>query len=345
MAHITPYPPHKPDGRFRAVVRKAGYTTQSEIFSSKLAAKTWANGVEAQMDLKQYKDPRKFAKNTVAALLAEYRDKVVPKRKGAPWERTRINAMIRDEDFVKRRVPDLTPKDLREWRDARLEKVTPQSVNREMNLISSIFTHAINEWDYPWKVNPMREVSRPEGAAGKPRQRRWSDAEIETILKATNYDPKRAPVVGRDYVPWGLLLIIETAMRPSEFCTVKVANVQVERRCIKLEDSKNGDSRNVPLSSKAVQLVAMLVKGRKPEDKLFPVTAQTLGRYYREARNAAGLKDADLHFYDGKHEAVSRMAPKFRDAMELSKVTGHRDLRYLAVYYNPTVDELADKLG
>lgn len=345
MAHITPYPPQKPDGRYRAVIRKTGFKVRSGIFPNRKAAENWARDIEREIDLRHYKDPVKFAKDTVGELFEKFRDEIVPHRKGKRWDKVRINMLLREAEFVKRRVPDLTAKDLRDWRDARLNQVSPQSVNRELNLISAIFTHAIKEWDYPYRVNPVHEVGRPAGGSGKPRNRRWNDHEIEAILKAAKYDPERPPVAGKDYVPWGLLLIIETAMRPNEFCSAKVADVQLERRCITLHDSKNGDARNVPLSTKAVKIVATLIKNKRPNDTLFPISSQTLSAYYRDVRKAAGLAEADLRFYDGKHEAISRMAPKFRDAVELSKVTGHRDLKSLSVYYNPKVEELADKLG
>ncbi|NDD54216.1 site-specific integrase [bacterium] len=341
MAHIAPYP----GGRYRAVVRKAGFKTRSGIFPSHKAAYNWATKIEREIDHHTYKDPSKFAKDSIGSLFERFRDEVVPGRKGARWDKVRINMLLREADFVKRRTLEMMPKDIRDWRDVRLNQVSPQSVNREMNLISKIFTYAIKEWDYPWKTNPMREVGRPAGAAGKPRNRRWSDDELQAILTAAKFDPERAPVTGMDYVPWGLLLIIETAMRPNEFCSAKVADVHIKQRFIRLHDSKNGDARDVPLSSKAIKIVATLVKDKNPTDTLFPISSQTLSNYYRVLRKQAGLADANLRFYDGKHEAISRMAPKFRDAVELSKVTGHRDLKSLSVYYNPKVEELADKLG
>lgn len=341
MAHIAPYE----RGGYRAVVRRTGFKVRSKIFPTRRAAESWAGEIEREIDMRHYKDPSRFAKDTIGSLFEKYRDEVAPNRKGKRWDEVRINMLLRDADFVNRRVPDLTPKDLREWRDARLNQVSPQSVNRELNLISGIFTHAMKEWDYPWRVNPVHEVGRPAGASGKPRNRRWSDDEIQAILKAANFDLERPPVTGMDHVPWGLLLIIETAMRPNEFCSALVRDAHPERRCIRLHDSKNGEGRDVPLSSKAVKIVATLIKNKKPTETLFPISSQTLSNYFREVRKAAGLQDADLRFYDGKHEAISRMAPKFRDAVELSKVTGHRDLKSLSVYYNPKVEELADKLG
>jgi len=360
MATITKYP----GGRWRAQVRKAGFATRSEIFPTRKRAETWASGIEKEMDEHTYRDPSRFAKDTIGALFERFRDEICKPsleaikagknrhdaglaffRKGARWDIVRINALIRDAEFVKRRTLELMPADLRKWRDKRLEQIAPPSVNREMNLISSIFSHAMAEWDYPWRVNPIHEVGRPEGASGIPRKRRWTDAELQAILTASNYDPETPPRAGADYVPWGLLLIIESAMRPKEFCTAKVKDAQLERRCLVLHDSKNGNARDVPLSSKAVQIIATLTRGKSPDEKIFPMTSDTLGNYYREVRVKAGLKEADLRFYDGKHEAISRMARKFRDAVELSKVTGHKDLKCLSVYFNPTVEELADKLG
>lgn len=340
MAHIAPYE----GGRWRAVVRKAGYKVRSQIFPTKALAKGWAREIEGEMDSRRYKDPSKFAKDTVGSLFEKFRDEVCDQRKGGRWERVRINKLLREAEFMPRRITELQSSDLREWRNERLKQVSPMSVNREMNLMSKIFSHAIQEWGYPWSVNPIHEVSRPKGGTGKPRNRRWGDTELQALLTATNYDPERQPRTGYEHVAWGLLLMIETAMRPGEFCSAKVKDVNLARRYIRLHDSKNGDARDVPLSSKAVQMLTILVQGKRPEQTLFPVTSESLGKEYRDARKAAGLAEADLRFYDGKHEAISRLAPKFRDALELSKVTGHRDLRSLAVYYNPTVEELAAKL-
>ncbi len=51
----------------------------------------------------------------------------------------------------------------------------------------------------------------------------------------------------------------------------------------------------------------------------------------------------DLHFHDLRHEATSRLA-KVYDIRQLAKVGGWRDLNTLARYYNPTDDELVEKL-
>ena len=102
--------------------------------------------------------------------------------------------------------------------------------------------------------------------------------------------------------------------------------------------------RNVPLSRRAVELLQVLVKDRQPDEQVFPFSPDTLGRYYREVRQAAGLKDANLNFHDTRHEAASRLSLKLSNVLELSAVTGHRSLQTLKRYYHPKASELASKL-
>lgn len=48
---------------------------------------------------------------------------------------------------------------------------------------------------------------------------------------------------------------------------------------------------------------------------------------------------------DSRHEASTQLAKALENPMDLAKVTGHKDLKTLLnVYYNPTGDELAEKL-
>lgn len=340
MASIAPYS----GGRWRAVIRRTGYKTRSAILPSKKLADAWAREIEAEMDARRYRDPDKHAKDTVGSIFEKFRDEACPARKGGRWEVVRIGKLLREAEFMKRRITELKPADIRDWRNARLKQVSPQSVNRELNLVSSVFTHAIEEWDYAFASNPVHEVGRPEGGSGKPRYRRWSEAELQAVCDAAGYDPNTPPTRGVQFVPWALLLMIETAMRPGEFCAAKVADVNLKGRCLVLHDSKNGDARKVPLSKRAVEILEVLTRGKSADQQIIPMTSQSLSCRFREVRTKAGLAHVDLRFYDGKHEAISRLSKRFANVLELSAVTGHRSLQSLKHYYNPTVEDLASKL-
>lgn len=337
MASITPYP----DGRYRVVVRRTGYKARSKIFPTERLAKAWARSIETEMDKAHYREPGAGLKTTVAELLSKFRDEVTPLRKGVRWETVRINSLLRSAEFTKRRLEQFLPEDLRAWRDDRLKQVSAASVNRELNLISGIFSHAIKEWGVPLRENPVHLVKRP-AKADRSRSRRWSQQEIDKILEAAGWDEGKQPTVGSEYVGWAVLLAIETAMRLGELCLPCVRDFHPAERYVLLHDTKNGDARMVPLSSRALELFTILTKDRKPEERIFPLTSDTLGLYYRRVRAKAGI--SGLRFHDTRHEAATRLSKKLSNTLELSAVTGHRSLASLKRYYNPTPAELASKL-
>lgn len=343
MAHISEYKSKGKPDRWRVVVRRAGYQVRSKIFNLKKDAEAWAREIESSMDNNKYRDIARAKEHTVGSLLERFRDEVCDTRKGARWEKVRINFLLREAEFTKRRLDQLRFEDLRDWRDARLKQVSPPSVNREMNLLSGVFKHAIQEWSVPLADNPVHLVGRPKGADRK-RNRRWYDDELQAILKAAEFDENVRPETGKAMVPWALLLALETAMRPSELTVLKVRDFHPRERCVRLGDSKNGDGRDVPLSTKATRYLTFLTQGRDDDELIFMVTWETLGNYYRSLRKTAGLANADLRFRDARHEATTRLSRKFSNALELSAVTGHRSLQSLRRYFNPTAAELASRL-
>lgn len=337
MASITKY---RAD-TWRAVIRRTGFKTVSSTFDTKLQAETWARKIESEMDSRIYRDVKATAADTVRAVFVQFRDEVSPQRRGSKWEKTRINRLLRTAGWADRRLDQLTPEDIREWRNERLKEVSAPSVNRELNLMSGIFTHAIKEWSAPMRENPVHLVSRPAGA-NKARSRRWTQREIDAVLQITGWAEDKRPRVGRDYVGWAVLLAIETAMRLGELTTMRVADFDPDARAVHLDFTKNGDSRAVPLSTKALRWLTFLTEGRDPEEKIIPLTSESMGLYFRQVRDEAGL--TGLHFHDTRHEAATRLSKKLANVLELSAVTGHRSLQSLKRYYNPSAAELASKL-
>lgn len=345
MASITKYPDKDLGPQWRAVVRRVGFKTQSKIFNTKADADAWAGDLEAEMRQPTYRDLARAREHTVGALLEKFRDEVCDTRGGGKWERTRINKLLRDAEFTRRRLDQLRFEDIRDWRDARLKEVSAASVNREMNLLSGIFTHAIKEWSTPMGFNPMTLVSRPKGVV-RYRFRRWHDEEIAAILKAAEFDENRRPEVGMDYVPFALLIACECAIRPKELCSLTVRDFHERDRYVHVHKTKNDahkdvDGRDVPLNKRATELFKFLCQGRAADEQIIPISQGTLGAYYRELRAKAGLAQANLRFYDSRHEGTTRMAKKLPNVLVLSAATGHKSLQSLKHYYNPRASEIA----
>ncbi len=328
---------------WRAIVRRVGFPSQSKTFGSKKEAEHWAATVEAKLGVSEFDrlQLKEARATTVRSLFEKYLDEVGVNMKGYNAVCT-LRRLIRDAAFMNTRLDKITPRHIRDWRDDRLKEIQPQSVQREMNTISGVFTHAIKEWSVALTENPCHLVSGMHGS-DKHRDKRWSEGDIVIFLKAAGWSDTLVPKVGRDYVGWALLLAVETAMRVGELCLPTVADFHPAEKYIHLADTKNGDVRNVPLSVAAIKYFTHLCEGREPGDRIFPIKPNTMGEYVLDVRKKCGLEH--LTFHDTRHEAATRLSKKLSNVLELSAVTGHRSLKSLKRYYNPEPHELADKLG
>lgn len=328
---------------WRAIIRRKGFPVQSKTFASKKDAEAWAASVESRLGVSQFDGLQlKAAKTmTVRDVFERYEREVAPNFKGRNSLGI-LKRVIRDAAFMDLVLSKITPLDIRQWRDDRAQDIQPQSVHRELNTISVVFTHAIKEWGVPLASNPCHSVSRFKGA-DKSRDKVWSPADVTTLLDAIGWREDMPLGEGRDYVGWALLLGIETAMRIGELCALRVSDFHPAEQYAQLRDTKNGDDRQVPLSTTAIKYLMILCANKMPTDKVFPLIAATLGEYFLEARRKCGLEH--LVFHDSRHTAATQLSAKLPNVLELSAVTGHRSLKSLKRYYHPTPAAIAGKLG
>lgn len=106
--------------------------------------------------------------------------------------------------------------------------------------------------------------------------------------------------------------------------------------------TKNGASRGVPLSSRALTVLRSLppsTTGRVFGD----LTADAVKLSFRRAMDRAGI--TGLRFHDLRHEATSRLFEKGLNVMEVASVTGHKTLQMLKRYTHLNAIDLAARLG
>jgi integrase len=301
----------------------------SKTFDTKREAEEWATAEEER--IRSGIEPRS-TELTCRQLFERYAAEVSPAKGGVKWELIRLRRFGREFEGPAAALDGPT---LADWRDARLRDVSPASVNRDLNLIGAVWTRAIKEWRLGLTINPVHQIQRPRNPAH--RTRRVSDDELAAVIAALGWKRDRAPETLRQWIAWTAAFAVETAMRRGEILGMEWRHVHA--RHVHLPRTKNGTTRDVPLSSKARALLDMLTPGAGAVAGMVPTTHLS---YWKVATAKAGLRD--MHFHDLRREATTRMAPKFRDAMELSRVTGHRDLRSLGVYFQPDVEDLSRKL-
>jgi integrase len=109
-----------------------------------------------------------------------------------------------------------------------------------------------------------------------------------------------------------------------------------------LPETKNGESRGVPLSLAAIQVLKALP--RSVSGAVFPgVTSEAIKRAFIRACRRAEIEN--FRFHDLRHEATSRLFEKNLDMMEVASITGHKTLQMLKRYTHLRAEDLARKLG
>ncbi|WP_134676977.1 site-specific integrase [Ectopseudomonas khazarica] len=325
----------KRSGGWRAEIAKRGIR-ESQTFPTKAQAQAWATQREAEI-LAGVPGHVAGVDSTLSDALMRYKREVSPSKAGQRWEEIRLDKLNNELPFVGLRIGEVTVDQIAEWRDARLKSLKAPSVRREMTLLSSVFEIAKREWRW-CSANPVREVKRPGN--GRPRDRRVLADEEQRLLARFGYIEGQAPVTLLQELAYAFLIALETAMRQGEILSLTKKNTHLARRYVRLELTKNGDSRDVPLSKRAVDLLAVLVDAAEG-DELFKISSGTADAMFRRIRDELGI--VDLRFHDTRHEATTRLARKL-DVLDLARMTGHRDPRSLMVYYNATATEVAGRL-
>ena len=116
-------------------------------------------------------------------------------------------------------------------------------------------------------------------------------------------------------------------MRRGEILGLKWEHIDWEQQRALLPLTKNGRTRWVPLSAKALQHLEDVPSSK---DLVFPVTDIAFRQAWDQLRKRAGLND--LTFHDLRHEEISR---KFESGMripEVMAISGHQTVSQLFRY-------------
>jgi len=325
----------KRNGRWTARVRKTGYTEKTQTFASKASAVKWSQRVES--DPERFLSHQPSADNqlrTLGDLLRKYEKEVTPQKKGSGKEKYRIR-ILQKSQLSGVALRDLKSHHITKFREERLKEVSAGTVLKDLGLLSSVINTGATEWglENVLRTNPVSIISKPR--APRARDRRLEAGELERLLSAClSPNPWIRPVV---------LFAIETGMRRGEILSLTWENVHLDKRYVHLPDTKNGDSRDVPLSHLALQLLRELTRNGRDDQVGFPLHYEALKSAWRRACCRANI--IDLRFHDLRHEATSRFFEKGLNVMEVAAITGHKDLRMLQRYTHLRAEELALKLN
>ena len=319
----------KRNKKWQAIVRHKDIGTTTRSFISKTNALRWVKEQEERLETGVYGrlEPSRV---TLGDLLKRYSQEITPAKRGAETEQRRLQRLIRDSLSLLT-VDQLNSPVIAGFRDHRLQDGT-KACQYDLVLIRHCLNIAINEWGLMLASNPVDRVKMPPSSPA--RQRRLEVGEFER-LKAVSGGTRNPHI-------WPIIVFaIETGMRRSEILGLTWDNIDLERRIAFLPITKNGSSREVPLSARAFEVLRQ--QQSKKIDHPFPVKANAFRLAWDRLRARAGL--VDFKFHDLRHEALSRFFEMGLSIPEVALISGHRDVKMLMRYTHLRAEDLVKKIS
>jgi integrase len=258
------------------------------------------------------------------------------------------------------RISDINYPWAEQWVAAmRANNLAPSTIRKYVGALARCLDWVMRSGKTMLAMNPLRSLPKryattATGRKDVERDRRLLPGEQERIWAVLNREKpegRQRPLELPEAVALKLMFVLalETAMRMREIYTLTGEQVALDQRTIFLEKTKNGDKRQVPLSS--VAIAALQEYGIKA-GRLFPwwdgredyrpVTTR-LSQQWQRIFSAAGCED--LRFHDLRHEATSRFFERTTlTDVQISRITGHKNLQMLRRYSNLRGSDLAARL-
>jgi|TARA_R100001086_G_scaffold760_1_gene378 integrase len=308
-------------GSWQSIVRIQGHPTLTKSFKSRTDAKRW--GVETELKLRR-EDAGiakiKFPKFEDVA--RRYVEEVSIHKRSHRDERYTILGLFH-EAWSSYPIHRIRPTTINNYMAKLSETVSGSTINRRLDVISSMFTTFKKEYGYPVD-NPVLSIRRPKKA--QPRDRRFTDEELDKLIKGNRTSPQLRSI---------MKIALETGLRMSEILRLDAR--LIEGSTIKIPVAKTRP-RIIPLTTDALAEI-------RNADLPFTLTKYALDKQFRKLCKYYGIEDA--HFHDLRHQALTNfMKDKGLNVPETMMIAGHSDPRMLLrIYNNLEVSHVANKLN
>jgi len=309
------------NGNWQSIVRVIGHPILTKTFKSRTDAKRWGEQTELKLRREDAGISKiKFPKFEDVA--RRYIEEVSIHKKCYRDERYTILGLLK-QPWSSYPIHRIKPNTINLYRDRLSLTVGAATINRRLDVISSMFTTFRKEWSYPIE-NPVLAIRRPKKP--EPRDRRFSDEELDKLIKGNRTSPQLKSIIK---------IALETGMRMSEILRIDAR--LIENKTLKIPAAKT-KPRIIPLTDAAVAEI-------NNADLPFTLTKYSLDKQFRKLCDAYDIKDA--HFHDLRHQALTNfMKDKGLNVPETMMIAGHSDPRMLLrIYNNLEVAHVAKKLN
>jgi len=306
--------------KWQCLVRVKDHPQIIKSFKLREDAKRW--GIETELKIRREDAGITNIKYpTFNEIGLRYIDEVSITKKGFVNEQNIIKALF-CEAWSAYPINKITPDVVGKFRDRQLKSITGTSINRKLDVISTIFTTCKKEWGYP-AANPVLSIRRPKKS--EPRNRRLSDKELNLLIRGNQTDEVMRNV---------MQIMLETGMRSGE--VIRISHDHLKGATFHIPITKTVP-HTIPLTKKGLELI----KNANPP---FNTTVDAIGKKFAKLCKKYKIEDAVPH--DLRHNSLSDfMRVKNLNVPETMLIAGHKDPRMLLrIYNNLQVEHVAAKL-
>ena len=308
-------------GKWQTIIRIQGHPVISKTFVSKTDASRWGLLTEGKLR-REDAGIIKIKYPKFEDIARRYIEEISILKRCYQNERSQILMFIK-QAWAVYPINRIMPHTINKWKEDTLKYNSGGSVNRKLDVLSSMFTTFKKEWGYPVD-NPVLQIRRPKRA--EPRDRRLSDKEINKLLSGNRTSPMMKDIIQ---------IALETGMRLSEI--LRADHDYIDGNTLKIPIAKT-KPRVIPLTNKALKLL-------NAAELPFKITKWQVSKTFRKLCAWYGIKGAVFH--DTRRNALTNfMKDKGLNVPETMKIAGHSDPRMLLrIYNNLEAEHVAKKLN
>ncbi len=208
------------------------------------------------------------------------------------------------------------------------------STNRELSLLRAAFNIAIKEWEWA-KDNPVNKVKLWKESPG--RVRYLTEEEFDKLL---NECP--------DYLKSIVTVARHTGLRKENILSLAWSQVDLFRRLITIEHTKNNERLSIPLNETLMSLFVQLSKVRhinspyvfcKPDGSRYCFIQDE----FRKTVKKVGI--TNFKFHDLRHCFASALVQKGVDLYQVQRLLGHKSNAMTQRYAHLSPENLREAIN
>jgi len=321
----------KRNNKWQVRIRKNSSNQVSKTFLKKSIALKWAREIENKIEKNFFEDLSQANSITLGKILKEYLANVTKNKKSWKSEGYKINKLCKNE-ISKISLAKLKPSTILQYRDELSGYLNPSTVNKYIILINVTIKYARHILGIYLPTNPCEFIKRLREPEFKGEV---IEHDEEKILLEQSVHSKAK------WLKLVIILGLDCGIRRGEILKIRREDIDFNKYTVILRETKNGSSRKVGLSKRAIDEIKKLpinINGKLINCE----RGDTIDFYWQQLKKWTRI---NKRFHSTRHTFATRASMNGWSITEISAQGGWRDLKVLKRYTHISAEHLAKKIN